>query len=76
MQSEADTVKLFAEKGGSDAGQTINPLKSNTVNQRIYSTFSRPSSQSTERIVDISPQKSERDLAQTTTAQNKTIVKL
>ena len=76
MQSEADTMKLFAVKGGSDAGQTKNPLKNNTMNQRFYSTFSRPSSQSTERIVDLSPQKSERDLAQNNTVQNKTIVKL
>ena len=29
MQSEADTMKLFVVKGGSDAGQTKNPLKNN-----------------------------------------------
>ena len=63
MQSEADTMKLFQMKEGTDAGQTIDPLKNDKANQRFYSTFSRPSSESTERIVDLSPQKSERDLA-------------
>ena len=46
------------------------------MHQRFCSTYSKPSSQTTEKIVDISPQKSARDQIQENTSQNKMIVKL